>query len=380
MLRALSLALLLSTSGCGVLLPYLDDAAKLDDRLKRSMPKGEVLQHLGTPNRIVEENEHLTIWEYRLFPKHEWYGYLLHCPWHPFCYFPAEPREPYDVALWDEQLCLWGTPGLIQTITPHLCGIVRRPGHVGLRNAMDVSVIPVFMPRPVAAPVQRLAVIPVGAQDHHEFVSWLDHILNFVRRRQPNLTLVQRESLQIIQREVNLQYSGRTDDMTIVALGKFVGADHLLIYRVDTMESRGTTSASVELGLLNVETGLTLFRQHTTALATGASTRPPNSDIAVEVSAAYGLAALTAALGENDLGIVPDYSWTGTGVRVLGLLHGGPAYASGLKEGDILTAADSVPLRSWSELTSIPASLVLQRAGGQVAIDLGFEARRLSPK
>jgi hypothetical protein len=380
MLRSFSLALLFSTAACGVLLPYIDDAAKLDDRLARSMPKADVLKQLGNPDRIVKENDHLTIWEYRLFPKHEWFGYLIHCPWHPFCYFPAEPREPYHVALWDEQLCLWGTPGLIQTITPYFCGIVGPPGHVTFGNTMDVSVIPVFMPRPVPAPVHRLAVIPAGPQDHREFVAWLDHMLNFMRKRQPSLTLVQREGLQLIQQEVNLQYSGRTDDMTMVALGKFAGADHLLIYRVDTMESRGTTSASVELDLLNVENGMTLFRQHTTALATGVSARPPNSDTAVELGAAYGLAALAAALGENELGIVPDYSWTGTGVRLLGLLHGGPGYASGLKAGDIMTTADGAPLRSWSELTSMPTSLILQRAGREIEIDLGTEVRRFSPK
>jgi len=380
MLRSVFLALLLSTAGCGVLLPYVDDAGKLDDRLTRSMPKAEVLQQLGKPSRTLQKNDHLTIWEYRLFPKHEWYGYLLHCPWHPFCYFPAEPREPYHVALWDERLCLWGTPGLIQMVAPRLCGMEGGPGYAELRNPTDVSVIPVFMPRPVAAPVQRLAVIPVGPEDHREFLSWLDHTLNFVRRRQPHLTIVQRSNLQFIQGEVNLQYSGRTDDKTIVAIGRFVGADNLLIYRVDTMESRGTMSASVELALIEVETGVTLFQQHTTALATGSSVRASTRDLAVEVSASYGLAALAAALGENHLGIVPDYSWTGTGVRLLGLLHGGPAYASGMKEGDVITAADGTTLRSWNELTSLPSSLVLQRAGTQVVVDLGPETWRSLPK
>ena len=69
MKRALiSLLFLLSLSGCGVLLPYMYDAQKLDDGLASSMPKEQVLKHLGKPDRVVQDDGQQVIWEYRLYP------------------------------------------------------------------------------------------------------------------------------------------------------------------------------------------------------------------------------------------------------------------------------------------------------------------------
>jgi hypothetical protein len=87
MQRALvCLMLLLSVSGCGVFLPYMYDAGKLEDRLAVSTPKEQVLKNFGKPDRVVQDDGQQAIWEYRLYPKGEWVGYLFHCPFFPNCF------------------------------------------------------------------------------------------------------------------------------------------------------------------------------------------------------------------------------------------------------------------------------------------------------
>jgi hypothetical protein len=56
-------------SGCGVVLPYMYDAGKLEDRLAVSTPKEQVLKSFGKPDRVVQDDGRQAIWEYRLYPK-----------------------------------------------------------------------------------------------------------------------------------------------------------------------------------------------------------------------------------------------------------------------------------------------------------------------
>ena len=65
------LALLLPLSGCGVFLPYVYDAGKLEDHLAVATPKEQVLKNLGKPDRVVQDDGQQAIWEYRLYPKGE---------------------------------------------------------------------------------------------------------------------------------------------------------------------------------------------------------------------------------------------------------------------------------------------------------------------
>src|SRR5579885_785189 len=160
-LAFLSLMLAVGLSACGVILPYAYDAAKLDDRLSRSMPQAEVRKALGKPDRIVWSDDHATTWEYRLYPKHEWYSYLIHCPWHPFCYFPAEPPHPHYVAFWNGHVCLWGSPTLVGHVDGRVCGdALAADGATPTRRKprVTISVVPVFMPPPIPMPIHRLAV------------------------------------------------------------------------------------------------------------------------------------------------------------------------------------------------------------------------------
>jgi hypothetical protein len=373
----------LSLTACGVVLPYLYDAQKLDDRLSISMPKEQVVKRLGRPDRIVQEDGAVVLWEYRLYPKGEWLGYLVHCPFHLNCYFPAETSAPYYLALRQDRLCLWGTPSVVRTLAWRVCGGAIAPSsnlyRGGLRRNVGVSVIPVFMPPPITAPVHRLAVISLGGPAEEHLASWLDLTLAFLRSRHPQLMLVEREALRTVLEEINRQYAGRFNDETAVRVGRLVGADSLLAYRiVPSADRNGVVSSSLELRLLQVESGATLFRQVTTATvslspSTVTASRLSVSDslaehLAVEEAAAYGFAALAAAFGDNPLGIIPDRTWTHGGLKVLGLLQGGPASRAGLQEGDRILAHDGRALTSWTEPISIPAILSVERDGYRLDI------------
>ena len=360
------LAFFLSFSGCGVVFPYAYDAAKLDE-LTVSMPKEQVLKKLGKPDRVVTDDGQLTLWEYRLYAKHEWFGYLIHCPWHPFCYIPIEGPLPYWVALHEEEVCLWGDPQMVRHMASKICHDLPAEEHQVDASQRGVSVIPVFMPPAIAAPIRRLAIVPIGTVEENQLLSWLDLTLNFLRSRHPQMVQVEREDLRPILDEIGIQYTGRVDDDTIARVGHFVGADTLLTYRLSTSTDKETTVASFELRLLNIENGTTLFRQRTTAVAKDDKASPAGplalgpAYFAARAAAAYGLAALMAAFGDDPLGVVPDYAWPGEGVRLLGVLEGSPASLAGLRPGDRVVSVGEMPLRSWTKLMAVPASLMVKR-------------------
>jgi hypothetical protein len=386
MQRALvCLILLLPLSGCGVVLPYMYDAGKLEDRLTVSTPKEQVLKSLGKPDRVVQDDGQQAVWEYQLYPKGEWMGYLLHCPFFPNCYFPAEPANTYYVVLQDNQLCMWGTPDVIRSLAWKVCGRATRPEGSrpikGLvRGGLQVSVIPVFMPPTISPLPQRLAILPVAGTTDNRVISWLDLTLNFLRARHRELVLVEREDLRAVLDEVGIQYTGRVDEDTTIRVGKLVGADSLLTYRLATSGSGEPMSASLELRLLKVESGTTVFRQIASSMnspsAAEATTGrfyesyPVARRLVVEEATAYGLAALTAAFGDNPLGVVADYSWPGKGMRLLGLLQGGPAFRAGLKPGDQILALNGQPLGNWTDPISLPLLVTVERDGVKLEISV----------
>jgi hypothetical protein len=386
MQRALfCLMLLLPLSGCGVFLPYMYDAGKLDDRLAVSTPKEQVLKNLGKPDRVVQDDGQQAIWEYQLYPKGEWMGYLLHCPFFPNCYFPAEPANPYYVVLQDNQLCMWGTPDVVRSLAWKVCGKATRPEgsrsiKALVRGGLQVSVIPVFMPPTISPLPQRLAVLPVAGATDNRVISWLDLTLNFLRTQHRDLVLVEREDLRTVLDEVGIQYTGRVDEDTTIRVGKLVGADSLLTYRLAISGSGEPMSASFELRLLKVESGITVFRQIASStnspsvaeVTTGRfyESYPVARRLVVEEATAYGLAALAAAFGDNPLGVVADYSWPGKGMRLLGLLQGGPAYRAGLKPGDQILALNGQPLGNWTDPISLPLLVTVERDGERLEISV----------
>jgi hypothetical protein len=373
------LLLLLPLHGCGVLLPYMYDSQKLQDRLIVSMPKEDVLKNLGNPDRVVQDVGQLTIWEYRLYPKKEWAAYLMHCPVFPNCYFPAEPGNPYYVVLQDNQLCLWGTPEVVRPLIGIVCvPAARLDRKEQIRKGLRISVAPVFMPPVIAPQPQRLAVVPVNGSIDNEVNSWLDLTLNFLRTRHRDLVLVERQDLRSVLDEVGIQYGGMVDDDTTIRVGRLVGADSLLIYRLVLAEDR-PKSAAFELRLFKIESGTTVFRQMTSVnqdILEALINRPysnheaPARRLLLEEATAYGLAALTAAFGDNPLGVVSDYSWSGKGIKVIDILQGGPGFRAGIKPGDQILESNHQPLGSWSDPISLPAHLTVRRDGMPFEMDV----------
>lgn len=374
---------LLPLAGCGVLLPYMYDAQKLQDRLVVPLPGEEVLKRLGNPDRVVQDDGQQTIWEYRFYPRGEWVGYLVHCPFFPNCYFPAEPANPYYLVLQENQLCMWGTPDVVRSLAWKVCGKTTRSEASRqrqdlVRGGLEVSVIPVFMPPLISPLPKRLAILPVAGTTDNRIISWLDLTLNFLRTRHRELVLVEREDLRTVLDEVGMQYTARVDEDTTIRVGKLVGADSLLTYRLAIPDDRWPVSASFEVRLLKVESGTTVFRQiasstNSLAMAETAAGRLHESPLValrlvVDEAAAYGLAALTAAFGDNPLGVVVDYSWPGEGVKLLGLLQGGPAFKAGLKPGDQILALNGQPLVNWTDPVYLPAHLTVKRDGVRLEI------------
>jgi hypothetical protein len=249
-----------------------------------------------------------------------------------------------------------------------------------VRGGLQVYVIPVFMPPTISPLPLRLAVLPVAGTTDNRVISWLDLTLNFLRTRHPELVLVEREDLRTVLNEVGIQYTGRVDEDTTIRVGKLVGADSLLTYRLAVSGSGEPMSASFELRLLKVESGTTVFRQiasSTNSLSSAEvntgrlyESHPVARRLVVEEATAYGLAALAAAFGDNPLGVVADYSWSGKGVRLLGLLHGGPAFRAGLKPGDQILALNGQPLGNWTDPISLPLLATVEREGVQLEISV----------
>jgi hypothetical protein len=258
------------------------------------------------------------------------------------------------------------------------------------------SVIPVVMPVPVSPFPERLAVVAESSTYGHPFIAWLDVALNFLRKRHPAMVIMERDASRFITNEAVSQYSGRFDEESTVRIGRLVGADTLLTYRVGPITEEnveavakqgGDISGEVEMRLLHVESGLTTFRQ--LVVATVKLARPqegmtwptvklpsPQKGItwpkdlvrlthrkAVRKATSYVLAAVVAAFGDNPLGLVPSLAAPGEGVLVEGVLHGGPADQGDLRKGDRILMIDGHPLLDWTTRISLPATLIIERDG-----------------
>jgi len=246
----------------------------------------------------------------------------------------------------------------------------------------DISIIPVVMPVPVSSLPNRLAIVAQSPTSGHPFLAWLDVALNFLRKRHPGLVIMERDANQFISEEATSQYSGRFDEESTVRMGKLVGADTLLTYRLaplpeETLETisnhGGDLSGEVEIRLLHLESGITTFRQSgvaTVKIGNPKEGKPWSRDLvqlahrkAVKKATSYVLASLVAAFGDNPLGVVPSLATPGEGVMVEGVLNGGPADQADLKRGDRILMIDGRPLVDWTTRMELPVRLTIEREG-----------------
>jgi len=259
------------------------------------------------------------------------------------------------------------------------------------------SVTPVLMPQTITSYPQRLAVILPQGPTASFVSSGLDLTLAYLRTFHPTMAIVERDGLESVTQELVLQHTGKMRDDTMSRLGGWKGADTLLIVRIEqtsadrlqTIGQRGGEVAhSVEIRLAQVETGLLLFRQTTNArvqIPPPAPDRPWPDEVGdnahretLRVAYTYAMASLTAAFGDNALGLVPDMSSRSEGIRLLGLLHGGPGHIAGLQNGDRIIEVDGVPYRSVTQRIPLPTILLVEQ--GSERKSLRVDARSLGGK
>lgn len=268
----------------------------------------------------------------------------------------------------------------------------------GAPTSLTPHIIPsattVLMPQPLTTYPQRLAVIIPHGPNASYILSGLDLTIAYLRTFHPALAVVERDRLEPVTQELVLQHAGKFQDDTVARIGGWKGADSLLIVQIEqppadhlqTITKRGgEVSHSVEIRLAHVETGLLLFRQTTLARA---KIPPPGSGLAwddelledarretLRVAYTHSLAALAAAFGDNPLGLVPDMSSRSEGIRLLGLLHGGPGHNGGLQVGDRILQVDGAPYRSVTQRITLPAKLLIEQHNEQKEVLI--EARNL---
>ena len=110
--------MLLSLSGCGVYYTYLNNEEKSERPLSMVMTRADVEETLGEPKRVIRDNGHVQVLEYRLYSRYHWMKEVLACPftaWLGGCLiYPSigasdpDYPEPFYVVLHEGHLCVWG--------------------------------------------------------------------------------------------------------------------------------------------------------------------------------------------------------------------------------------------------------------------------------
>jgi S1-C subfamily serine protease len=164
-----------------------------------------------------------------------------------------------------------------------------------------------------------------------------------------------------------------------------VGADTLLLYRIlpfdKTLASLvrstgGAVSGGIEVHLIQVETGTSLFRQTVTAK----TVFPPPTvaawteeevirahGIVSEEAAAYAFSALAASVSTNPLGVVPAVNEVGL---VWGVLSSSPSDTAGFKKRDKIIQVNNRPFTAWTDRIELPATITVMREGKELRLSV----------
>ncbi len=125
----------------------------------------------------------------------------------------------------------------------------------------------------------------------------------------------------------------------------------------------------------------------TNTLKPAAGTPPPAgvpaAGMATGAASQGGAGSGSAPARRASLGTVPDFAFSGSGVRVAGTVPGSPAEKAGIKEGDVVTALGGTPVGSLQEFSNLLSSLApgqtvvvtLVRAGKTLTIDVVLAER-----
>jgi len=393
MLLACLAVFLFILPACSVHMALTQPEKKNLDVLEPGTPHAAVIHELGPPEK-TEEHHGETVDVFRFSEGYSKElkiiraGFHLTADaftfglWEPFGIIFEKSTHPSDISIEVHYDALDRVSSF--TILSEKDVVLGKSPAPGTPPAPTLSITPsvttVLMPQLVQTYPQRLAVIAPHGQNASFISSGLDLAIAYLRTFHVDMTIVERERLEPITHELLLQHTGKIEDDTLARIGGWQGADSLLIVQIEqpsagrlqTIRQHGGNAIhSVEIRLAHVETGVQLFRQTTVAEA---RVPPPNNaeswsneiieDVhreTLRVAYTYSLAALAASFGDNPLGLVPELPTRGEGIRLLGLLHGGPGHNAGLQAGDRIVEVSGLPYRSVTQRITLPTKLLIER-------------------
>lgn len=349
-------------SGCGVLYTVVKSEAKLD-RLSVPMTKGQVVEEIGRPDRVLRDDGRVLIWEYSFTARKQWLYELALCPvsvWvggcviYPFTNIATEHQReyPFHVILVEDQLCAWGSPVAILQKRKSC----TTPGSTFAGAARGV-VSPVH-PEPIVTglgPINRATVdryktmavmffedapgVPGSGSRVAGMVTTL--LLDL------DIDIVERAKLEEVLKEQVLRLE-HADDRDALHVGQLVGANAIVVGEVqqwEVQEAERTGKVSLSLRMTDVESGLLLFsgEGHVTD-TTGDDPENLARVIAHRILARFG--AQTGLLGSGYIGVnweLRDLSEARVYI-VRDIRSGSPAEKAGLKVGDVVWACNGAAI------------------------------------
>jgi PDZ domain/Curli production assembly/transport component CsgG len=358
-LTFLTLIAVVVLSGCGVGYTIVKSESKLD-KLSIPMTKGQVVDEIGQPDRVLRDDGRLLVWEYSLTARKQWLYELGLCPisiWiggcilYPFTNVALEHQReyPHHVVLVNEELCAWGTPAAI---------LQRRKSceTVGVQHSRLLGTS--GRPEPIVTglgPINRetigwyktMAVMLL--EDAPGAPGSGSRVAGFVTTLLLDLdiNMVERAKLDEVLKEQVIQLT-HADDANVLKVGKLVGAQAIIVGGVqqwERHEQARTNNVSLSMRMIDVETGQLLFNGEG-HLADFTTDDPEGSArlIVHRILARFG--SQTGLLGSGRIGV----NWElmeEKGVRfylVRELRSGLPAEKAGLKVGDRIVACNGASL------------------------------------
>lgn len=386
--------------GCGVGYTIIKSEAKLD-KLSVPMTKGQVVDEIGQPDRVLRDDGRMLVWEYSLTARRQWLYELGLCPvsiWiggciiYPFTNVAMEHQReyPHHVVLVNEELCAWGTPAAIlqRRRSCETVGIpqARQSGNFGRPEPIVTGLGPIN--RETIDHYKTMAVMLLedapGAPGSGSRVAGIVTTLLL----DLDINMVERAKLDEVLKEQVIQLT-HADDANVLKVGKLVGAQAIIVGGVQQWERHEqgrTNNVSLSMRMIDVETGLLLFNGE--GHLTDYTTDDPESSarlIVHRILARFG--SQTGLLGSGRIGV----NWElleekGSRFYLVRELRSGlPAEKAGLKVGDHIVACNGASLaavqtdRDAKHLCQVEAGETLQldvrRAGSPMNLMITAEKR-----
>jgi PDZ domain-containing protein/curli production assembly/transport component CsgG len=346
-------------SGCGVGYTIIKSESKLD-KLSVPMTKGQVVDEIGRPDRVLRDDGRMLVWEYSLTARNQWLYELGLCPisiWiggciiYPFTNVAMEHQReyPHHVVLVNEELCAWGTPAAIlqRRRSCEMVGLQqgRVPGTSGHPEPIVTGLGPIN--RETIDHYKTMAVMLFeDAPDAPGSGSRVAGIVTTLLL-DLDINMVERAKLDQVLKEQVIQLT-HADDANVLRVGKLVGAQAIIVGGVqqwERQEQGRTNNVSLSMRMIDVETGQLLFNGEG-HLADFTTDDPEGSArlIAHRILARFG--SQTGLLGSGRIGVNWELQEE-KGVRfyMVRELRGGlPAEKAGLKVGDRIVACNGASL------------------------------------